>query len=506
MVFKKILIANRAEIAVRIIRACREMGIKAVAVFSEIDRKALHVRLADEAYFIGPSPSSESYLVMEKLIQIAKKSKSEAIHPGYGFLAENPKFARLVEDEGLVFLGPPSSAIDLLGDKMRARKTISESGVPIVPGTEKAISSEDDAVNTAEEIGFPVLIKAAAGGGGKGMRVVKDKSQMKEAIRGASFEAKSAFADERIYIEKYLERPRHVEIQILADQHGNIIHLGERECSIQRRHQKVIEESPSTVVDEEMRNKMGEAAIKAARASGYISAGTVEFLVDENKKFYFLESNTRLQVEHPVTELVTGVDIVKEQFRIGSGEKLSHKQKEIRWKGAALECRIYAEDPANNFLPSVGKIVTYEEPSGPGVRVDSGLYEGCEVSLYYDPLIAKLLTWGNTRDEAVQRMKRALSEYHISGIITTIPFHRKVMGNKRFLKGDISTHFIDEELEKKNLIFDTDHDELYEIIALFSALTDFREKKKTKFLSRKKEEKSSWKIEGRKAGLRRFGH
>jgi acetyl-CoA carboxylase biotin carboxylase subunit len=502
--FKKILIANRAEIAVRIIRACRETGIKAVAVFSEIDRKALHVRLADEAYFIGPSPSSESYLVMERLIQIAKKSKAEAIHPGYGFLAENPKFAKMVEEERLVFLGPPSSAIELLGDKMRARKTISKSGVPIVPGAEKPIVSEDEAIKTAEKIGFPVLLKAAGGGGGKGMRIVRDKSQMKEAIRGASFEAKSAFADERIYMEKYLERPRHVEIQVLADQQGNVIHLGERECSIQRRHQKVIEESPSTIVDEDMRNKMGEAAIKAAKASGYVSAGTMEFLVDDNRNFYFLESNTRLQVEHPVTELVTGVDIVKEQFRIGAGEKLKYKQEDIRWKGAALECRIYAEDPVNNFLPSVGKIVSYEEPSGPGVRVDSGLYEGCEVSLYYDPLISKLLTWGNTREEAILRMRRALSEYHISGIITTIPFHQRVMENKRFLKGEISTHFIDEELERKNLVLETDHDELYEIVALFSALTDFREKKKAKFLEKKKGKESSWKIEGRKAGLRRF--
>ena len=503
--FRKILVANRGEIAVRIIRACREMGIKAIAVFSEIDRKALHVRLADEAYFIGPSPSSESYLKMDQLIQAARKSKAEAIHPGYGFLAENPKFAKMIEDEGLVFLGPPSSAIELLGDKMRARKTISQSGVPIVPGAEKAIESEGEAIKTAEKIGFPVLLKAAGGGGGKGMRVVRDKSQMKEAIRGASFEAKSAFADERIYMEKYLERPRHVEIQILADQHGNVIHLGERECSIQRRHQKVIEESPSTVVDEEMRRKMGQAAIKAAKASGYISAGTMEFLVDENKNFYFLESNTRLQVEHPVSELVTGVDIVKEQFRIGAGEKLGRKQEDIRWRGAALECRIYAEDPANNFLPSVGAIVTYEEPSGPGVRVDSGLYEGCEVSLYYDPLIAKLLTWGNTRDEAIQRMKRALSEYHISGIITTISFHRKVMGNKRFLKGEISTHFIDEELDKKRLLLETDHEEIHEIVALFSALTDYKEKKRARFSQKRKEEKSDWKIEGRRAGLRRFG-
>jgi len=503
--FKKILIANRGEIAVRVIRACREMGIKTVAVFSEIDRKALHVRLADEAYPIGPSPSTQSYLVMEKLIDVAKKSKSEGIHPGYGFLAENPKFAKLVEDEGLVFIGPPSSAIELLGDKMRARKTIEKSGVPIVPGMEKEISSEKEANSYAEKIGFPVLIKAAGGGGGKGMRIVQRPSEMKEAIRGASFEAESAFADKRIYIEKYLEKPRHIEFQILADKYGNVIHLGERECSIQRRHQKVIEESPSTLVDDEMRRKMGEAATKAAKVSGYVNAGTMEFLVDQNKNFYFLESNTRLQVEHPVTELVTGIDIVKEQLKIASGEELSYKQEDIRWKGAALECRIYAEDPYNNFLPSIGKVTSYQEPSGPGVRVDSGLYEGCDVSLYYDPIIAKLLTWGNSREEAIGRMIRALSEYHISGILTTIPFHQKVMENEKFKKGEISTHFIQEEFEKKKFLIETDHDEIYPVIALFSALIDYQEKKKTKVFKAEGFEESPWKMEGRKMGLRRWG-
>ncbi|KPL03834.1 MAG: hypothetical protein AMJ90_03085 [candidate division Zixibacteria bacterium SM23_73_2] len=501
--FKKILIANRGEIAVRIIRACKEMGIKAVSVFSEIDRKSLHVRLSDEAYFIGPPPSNQSYLVMEKLVNVAQKSGAEAIHPGYGFLAENYKFAKLVEDAGLAFIGPPSNAIELLGDKMRARKAISQSGVPIVPGMEKSIASEEEAVSFARDIGFPVLIKAAAGGGGKGMRIVENPKQMKDAIRGASFEAKSAFGDERIYIEKYLEKPRHVEFQILADKHGNMIHLGERECSIQRRHQKVIEESPSTIVDEDMRKRMGEAAVKAAKVSGYVNAGTMEFLVDKDKNFYFLESNTRLQVEHPVTELVTGIDIVKEQLRIASGEKLSTRQEDIRWKGASIECRIYAEDPYNDFLPSSGKITSYLEPSGPGVRIDSGLYEGCEISLYYDPIISKLLTWSSTRDEAISRMKRALLEYHISGISTTIPFHLLVMDNKKFLKGDISTHFIQEEFGKKEI--ETDHDELYKVIALFSALTDFQGKKKLKAPEGKKFKQSSWKIEGRRIGLRRFG-
>lgn len=501
--FKKILIANRGEIAVRVIRACKEMEIKTVTVFSEIDRKSLHVRLSDEAYFIGPPPSNQSYLVMEKLINVAEKSNAEAIHPGYGFLAENPQFAKLVEEKGLVFIGPPAKAIELLGDKMRARKTISESGVPIVPGMENTIASEDDAVFFAKEIGFPVLIKAAAGGGGKGMRIVENEKQMKEAIRGASFEAKSSFGDERIYIEKYLEKPRHIEFQILADKFGNIIHLGERECSIQRRHQKVIEESPSTVVDEDMRKRMGDAAIMAAKVSGYVSAGTMEFLVDKDKNFYFLESNTRLQVEHPVTELVTGIDIVKEQLKIASGEKLSFKQEDVRWSGASIECRIYAEDPYNNFLPSAGIVSSYLEPSGPGIRVDSGLYEGCEVSLYYDPIISKLLTWGSTRDEAISRMKRALQEYHISGIATTIPFHLQVMDNKKFIKGDISTHFIQEEFGKKEI--EADYDELYKVIALLCALTDFKEKKKIKTLKEKKFKESPWKIEGRRMGLRRFG-
>jgi acetyl-CoA carboxylase biotin carboxylase subunit len=501
--FKKVLIANRGEIAVRIIRACREMGIKTVAVFSEIDRKALHVRFADEAYPIGPAPSTQSYLDMEKLIEVAKESGAEAIHPGYGFLAENPTFVRFVESEGLVFIGPPSYAVELLGDKIAARKTMKNAGVPIVPGTEVEIASEDQATSIAEKIGFPILIKAVGGGGGKGMRIVRQKSELKEALRGASSEASSAFADPRIYIEKYLERPRHVEIQILADKYGSVIHLGERECSIQRRHQKVVEESPSPIVDEKMRKAMGEQAVKAAKAAGYVNAGTMEFLVDQDRKFYFLESNTRLQVEHPVTEMVTGIDIAKEQIKIASGMKLSYKQEDIKWKGSAIECRIYAEDPENNFLPSMGTVHSYVEPSGPGVRVDSGLYEGIEISLYYDPLIAKLLVWGNDRIEAIERMKRALSEYRISGVATTIPFHLKVMNNEKFKEGKIHTHFIEEEMEKDQLIMSRESDDIFKAVAVFSALLDYQEKKKSKPLfSRSKSKETSWKIEGRKMGLR----
>lgn len=504
--FKRVLIANRGEIAVRIIRACREMGIKTVAIFSDIDRKALHVRLADEAYPVGPAPASQSYLNLDRIIEVAKESRAEAIHPGYGFFAENYDFVRRVESEGLVFIGPPAAAVKLLGDKVAARKTMKNSGVPIVPGTEVEIGSDEHGASIAEEVGFPILIKAVGGGGGKGMRIVREKKELRSALRAASSEAKSAFADPRIYIEKYLERPRHVEIQILVDKFGNAIHLGERECSIQRRHQKVIEESPSPVVDEKMRKVMGEAAVTAAKASGYVNAGTIEFLVDSDRNFYFLESNTRLQVEHPVTELVTGIDLAKEQLRIASGMKLSYKQEDIRWKGSAIECRIYAEDPENSFLPSTGMVHSYWEPSGPGIRVDSGLYEGAEVSLFYDPLISKLLAWGESREEAIQRMKRALSEYRISGVATTIPFHLGVMENEKFKKGDIHTHFIDEEFETKKLPEVEDKEELLKAVAVFSALLDHQEKKNLKpVLSKTGYKESPWKIAGRKMGLRQFG-
>jgi len=501
--FKKILIANRGEIAVRIIRACREMGIKSIAIYSEIDRKALHVRLADEAYFVGPSPATQSYLNLEKIIDVIKESGAEAVHPGYGFFAENYEFVKRLESEGMVFIGPPSGAVKLLGDKVMARKTMRNAGVPIVPGTEVEIGSEDQGTSIAEKVGFPILIKAVGGGGGKGMRIVREKKELKSALRAASSEAKSAFADPRIYIEKYLERPRHVEIQILADKHGNVIHLGERECSIQRRHQKVIEESPSPVVDEKMRKAMGEAAVKAAKAAGYVNAGTMEFLVDPNRNFYFLESNTRLQVEHPVTELVTGIDLAKEQIKIAWGEKLGLRQEDIRWRGSAIECRIYAEDPENNFLPSIGVVHSYREPSGPGVRVDSGLYEGGEVSLYYDPLISKLLAWGKDREEAIQRMKRALTEYNILGVATTIPFHLKVMDHPKFQKGEIHTHFIEEEFGKEKFTAGEDKEDHLKAVAVFSALLDYQERKRTKpLLTKTKSQESNWKIEGRKMGMR----
>ena len=439
--FKKVLIANRGEIAVRLIRACRELDIPTVAVYSEADRKALHVKCADEAYCVGPPPSSESYLVMDKIIDVARRSGADGIHPGYGFLAENPVFAKMCDDNGITFIGPSPAAIEMMGHKTVARETMQKAGVPIVPGTE-LLDDDDELARSAVEIGFPVMVKAAAGGGGKGMRVVHEEKQIGEAIRAARSEAKSSFGDDAVFIEKYVEEPRHIEFQILADRHGNVIHLFERECSIQRRHQKVIEEAPSMAVDEDLRSRMGEAAVSASRAAGYWSAGTVEFLVDRHRNFYFLEMNTRLQVEHPVTEMITGVDIAKEMFRIASGEKLSIRQEDVTMNGWALECRIYAEDPFNNFLPSPGVIQTLRVPSGPGVRDDSGVYAGYEVPLHYDPMISKLCTWGDTRDEAIARMKRALDEYVIKGIKTTIPFHLKVMNNEQFISGDITTGFI----------------------------------------------------------------
>ena len=439
--FKKVLIANRGEIAVRLIRACVELGIPTVAVYSEVDRNALHVRCADEAYCVGPPPSAESYLVMENILGAARKSGADAVHPGYGFLAENSDFARMCEVNGINFIGPSPSAIDMMGHKTVARATMRKAGVPVVPGTE-LIDDDGELARMALEIGLPVMIKAAAGGGGKGMRVVNEEKEIEGAIRAARSEATSAFGNGAVYVEKYLEDPRHIEFQILADHHGNVIHLFERECSIQRRHQKVIEEAPSTVLDEALRKRMGEAAVNAAKAAGYWSAGTVEFLVDRGRNFYFLEMNTRLQVEHPVTELITGIDIAKTMFYIAAGEKLSLRQEDVRRNGWALECRIYAEDPFNNFMPSPGKIRTLRVPSGPGVRDDSGVFAGYEVPLQYDPMISKLCTWGKDREEAVLRMKRALDEYVVKGIKTTIPFHRKVMDNESFLSGDITTGFI----------------------------------------------------------------
>ena len=440
--FKKVLIANRSEIAVRIIRACKEMGISTVAVYSDVDRDSLHVRYADEAYHIGPAPARESYLCIDKIIDVAKRAKADAIHPGYGFLAENPEFAEACERAGIVFIGPPKEAIVDMGSKTVARQTAIKAGVPVIPGTMEPLSDEE-IFTKAKEIGFPIMLKAVAGGGGKGMRLIKSEDELSSAIRLARSEAKSAFGDDSLYIEKYIENPRHVEMQILVDTHGNGIWLGERECSIQRRHQKVIEEAPSVIMDEDLRKKMGEAALKVAFASGYFSAGTVEFLVDKNRNFYFLEVNTRLQVEHPVTEMVTGIDIVKEMISIAAGERLNYSQEDVRMIGASMEFRIYAEDPFNNFVPSPGRITGLRLPGGPGVRVDSGVFEGSVVPMEYDPIVAKLIVWGRDRKEAVERGKRALKEFIIKGIKTTIPFHKLVLDHPDFLAGRFDTTFVD---------------------------------------------------------------
>ncbi len=441
--FRKVLIANRGEIAVRIVRGCRELGISPVAIYSEADVESVHVRVADEAVCVGPATSSHSYLNIDAIIAAAKKVKAEAIHPGYGFLAENADFARAVTSAGLTFIGPPAGAMDTMGSKTSARRAAVESSVPIVPGTVEALTSFEEARTTAEKFGYPVMLKAAAGGGGKGMRLVTSGDELRSAFETAKTEAAAAFGDSSLYLEKAVERPRHIEIQIFADTHGNVVHLGERECSIQRRHQKVIEECPSPINNPDLRRRMGEAAVKIGKTVNYTGAGTVEFLLaDATRAFYFLEMNTRLQVEHPVTELVTGFDLVREQFRVAAGEPLSFTQDDVRWTGHAIECRIYAEDPANNFFPSPGTITHLREPSGPGVRVDSGVTNLSEVSIYYDPMIAKLAVWGRTRDEAIDRLRRALDEYQVSGITTTLPFFRQVVTDEEFIAGRLDTGFI----------------------------------------------------------------
>lgn len=445
--FSKVLIANRGEIAVRIIRACRELGMQTVAVFSEADRQALHVRYADEAYLLGPSPSRESYLRGDKIIAIAQKCGAGAIHPGYGFLAERADFAEACLEAGLGFIGPKPSSIAAMGDKAVARATVTRAGVPVVPGTEGEGSlADEELLDLAPGIGFPLLIKATAGGGGKGMREVTNLQEMPALLTAARREAEAAFGDGNVYLEKLLEGARHIEFQILADTHGNVIHLGERECSLQRRHQKLLEESPSPFIgdDQEMRQRMGQVAVRAAQAVGYVNAGTIEFLVDKDKNFYFLEMNTRLQVEHPVTEMVTGVDIVKEQIRIARGRQMRYSQENIQMNGWAIECRINAEDPYNNFLPSTGRITHSLLPTGPGVRVDTGVYPGFEISPYYDSLISKLIVWGETRAEAVLRMRRSLEEYKIVGVRTNVPFHQSLMDSHRFMGGQFDTRFVEE--------------------------------------------------------------
>ena len=449
--FRKILVANRGEIAVRVVRALRELGIASVAAYSDADRGSLAVRLADEAAYVGRSPSSESYLRIDRILDAAKHHGAEAIHPGYGFLSENAEFAEACAAAGIVFIGPPAEAIRKLGSKTAARQLAIAAGAPVVPGTERALSGWEEARAAASSLGYPVLLKASAGGGGKGMRRVDGESELQSALRDAASEAGRAFGNSAVYVEKLVDEPRHIEIQILGDHHGHLIHLGERECSIQRRHQKVIEECPSPLMSThpDLRQKMGQAALKVARAAGYTNAGTVEFLVDRDANFYFLEVNTRLQVEHPVTELATGLDLVEWQLRIAAGERLTLRQEDITWRGSAIECRIYAEDPDHDFMPAPGNIVHLSEPSGPGIRLDSGIFEGWNVPLEYDPLLAKLAAWGPTRETAIRRLDRALSEYVLTGVRNNIAFFREVLADAEFREGRLSTSFLERYFKRR---------------------------------------------------------
>ena len=447
--FKKILIANRGEIAVRVIRACRELGITSVAVYSDVDRASLHVRKADEAYHIGPPAAAESYLNFTRILDVAKRSGADAIHPGYGFLSENSKFAQACVDAGVKFIGPTAASMEMMGSKTRARQEMEKAGVPFVPGTSRGLESAAQAEQVAAKIGYPVMLKAAAGGGGKGMRLVHTAKELKSALEAAQSEAERAFGDREVYVEKAILNPRHIEMQVLADEHGHTVYLGERECSIQRRHQKVLEESPSPIVDTDMRRRMGEVAVRVARAAAYTNAGTVEFLVDQDKNFYFLEMNTRLQVEHPVTELITGLDLVHLQIRIAAGEKLPFRQEDVCIRGHAIECRIYAEDPDNNYFPSPGKITLLLSPSGPGIRRDSGMYEGWTVPIDYDPLLAKLIGYGTNRTQAISRLTRALHEYFVGGIKTNISLFRRILSDADFQAGRLDTGYLDRLLKSK---------------------------------------------------------
>jgi acetyl-CoA carboxylase biotin carboxylase subunit len=445
----KILIANRGEIAVRIIRACREMNIKTVAIYSEIDKDALHTRLADEAICIGPAPSNKSYLNIKNIIEAANITGADSIHPGFGFLSENAEFAKICEESNIKFIGPNSKVIDLLGNKSNAKEMMKKEGVPVIPGSDGSITGLKEAISISDKIGYPIILKAAAGGGGKGIRIVNCKEDLEDAYNIVKQEAKISFNDDEIYIEKFVQNPRHVEIQILADEFGNIVHLGERDCSIQRRHQKVLEETPSTAVDEKLRNKMGEAAIKAAKVAGYSSCGTVEFLVDKDKNFYFMEMNTRIQVEHPITEMRTNIDIVKEQIKIAGGEKLKFKQKDIEFRGHSIECRINAENPSKNFMPCPGKITGINLPGGNGIRIDTAIYEGYTIPPNYDSMIAKIIAYGSNRNEAISKMKRALEELVIDGIDTNRDFLFEIIKNPNFIRGNFDTSFIEKEIFKK---------------------------------------------------------
>jgi len=503
--FTKVLIANRGEIAVRIIRTCRELGLETVAVFSEADRQALHVRFADEAYLLGPAPSRDSYLRGDKIIEIAKKCGAQAIHPGYGFLAERTDFAQACLDAGLNFIGPNPSSIAAMGDKTVARKTVTDAGVPVVPGTEgEGYLSNDELLAIAPKIGFPLLVKATAGGGGKGMREVRGIEEMPSLINAARREAEASFGDGNVYLEKLVEGARHIEIQILADSHGNVIHLGERECSIQRRHQKLLEEAPSIFIgdDEALRQRMGKVAVQAAQAVDYTNAGTIEFLVDKDKHFFFLEMNTRLQVEHPVTEAVTGVDIVREQLRIARGRSMGISQDDVRMTGWAIECRITAEDPYSNFMPSTGQITHMLLPTGPGVRVDTGVYRGFEISPYYDSLISKLIVHGHSRAEAILRMRRALEEYRIVGVRTNIPFHQNLMDSHRYMAGQFDTRFVEERFSM------ADSERLRasepDIAAIMATLIAHQQtQRSTHVIRRSKRDTSNWKWLSRWERLRK---
>jgi acetyl-CoA carboxylase, biotin carboxylase subunit len=499
VLFNKILVANRGEIAVRILRACRELGIPTVAVFSEADRQSLHVRYADEAYLLGPAPARESYLRADRILEIARKCGADAIHPGYGFLAEREDFARTAADAGIAFIGPKPSAIAAMGDKTTARATVTKAGIPVVPGTEgEGNLSDEELIRIAPSIGFPLLVKASAGGGGKGMREVRSAEELPNLLQAARREAESAFGDGNVYLEKLLLTAHHIEFQILADSEGNVIHLGERECSLQRRHQKLSEEAPSPFLgnDEDLRRRMGEVACRAAASVAYLNAGTIEFLVDQDRNFFFLEMNTRLQVEHPVTEMVTGIDIVKEQIRIARGRPLRYKQEDIRFSGASLECRINAEDPYNQFAPSAGRIQYQIVPTGPGVRVDTGVYTGFVVTPYYDSLISKLVAWGETRAEAILRMRRALEEYRIFGVKTNIPFHQALLKSPRFMAGLYDTRFVEERFNIEDGA--AGEDRLPDIAAVFATIAEHHESQRAaQMLAPAEHTGSNWKWTGR---------
>jgi acetyl-CoA carboxylase biotin carboxylase subunit len=501
--FKRILIANRGEIAVRVIRACRELGVQTVAVYSDADKAALHVREADYAVGVGPAPARESYLNIPKIIEAARQTGAEAIHPGYGFFSENAGFAQAVADAGMVFIGPRPDAIHRMGDKVEARKLMASAGVPVVPGSPGTLETEAEVRALVEKIGFPIMIKAAAGGGGKGMRMVEQEKDLASAVRSVASEAQSSFGDGRFYVEKYLSSPHHIEIQVLADSHGNCVHLFERECSVQRRNQKVTEESPSPFVTPKLRKAMGEVAVRAAQAVDYLSAGTIEFLVDGDRNFYFMEMNTRIQVEHPITELVTGVDLVKAQIEIAAGGRVPFKQSDLRQNGWAIECRVYAEDPEHGFVPAPGRIDTLRLPEGPGVRNDCGVYEGSEVSSFYDPMISKLVTWGRDRAEAIGRMRRALGEYMISGsLITNLNFHRWLMDHPRWNAGEYDTRFINQEYHPQAAPSGADAEVVAGLLAAAFALSR-NNHRPSAAAPRGENRLSAWKTVGRMETLRR---